>query len=116
MPVGLEVADSVHVDLSLEEFSVWLVADSDENAFAIEILFGPRSQVAQTHTGDALFVSAENLCEFSVPQKLNLLVTERLLLHNFRRAQLIATMSHVHARRIASQKSRFFHRRITAAN
>src|ERR1043166_4853603 len=116
MPVGLKVTHGIHVDLSFEEVSVRLVTDGDEDAFAIEILFAARIRIPQTHAGHALLVSAQNLCEFSVPEKLNLLVSERLLLHDFRGAKFVATMRDVHARSIARQKSRFFHCGVAAAN
>src|SRR5436190_13168371 len=116
MPVGLEVAHGIHVDLPFEKFSVRLVTNGDKDTFASEIPFGARNRITQTHSGHALLVSAENLCELSVPKKFYLFVSQRLFLHNLRRAQFVATMRYVDARRVASKKSRFFHRRVTAAN
>jgi hypothetical protein len=61
-------------------------------------------------------VRPENLDEFGIPKELNLLVSQRLVLHDLRRPQFVATMGHVNARGITRQERSFFHCRVAATD
>src|SRR5215471_7428470 len=76
MPVGLEVAHGIHVNLSFEEVCIRLVTDSDKDALAVKVPFAAIEYIPQAHAGDAVFVRAENLGQFRIPKKFNLLVAE----------------------------------------
>src|SRR5207244_12838272 len=73
-------------------------------------------RISQADTGHTVFRRSQNLLDFGVPNKLNLLVAKRLLLHDFRSAQLIASVHDKDARCITSQERRFLHRGVTAAD
>ena len=63
-----------------------------------------------------MFLSSDDLLDRRIPDKLDLLVSKRLLLHNLRRAQFVAAMDHVNFGGVAREKSRLFHCRVTAAD
>ena len=112
----LQISNVVHVQLSLEQIRVRLVTDRHKHARAIKDRLLTRLQIAKTNTSHTILRRAENLLNRRIPDKLDLLVFERLLLHDLRRAQLVATMNDVNFSGVARQKSGLFHRRIATAN
>src|SRR5688572_29353691 len=58
----------------------------------------------------------ENFINCSVPDEFNLFIAKRLVLHDFRRAQLVAPVNDEHARSIARQERSLFHRSVAAAD
>src|SRR5262249_25107649 len=113
---SLQVTDLVHLQLALEQVSVRPVTDRDKDARTLENSFRTRLQIAKPNPSDAVLLRSENLLDRRVPNKLDLLVSERLLLHDLRGAQLVATMNNVNLPRVARQKRRLFHGCVTAAN
>src|SRR5262247_4138368 len=110
-----DIPDLVHVEPSFEQLSVWLVTDGDEDAGARERTFLARLQVAQDHSIDTVLLSTDNLLHSGVPDKLDLLVSERLLLHDLRRSQFVASMNDVNLRGVTRQERSFLHCRVAAA-
>src|SRR5437868_3648981 len=116
MSVGLKVSDGIHFDLSHKEIGVWFVADRDKDTFAIQREMLSISGVPQANPSHSMIWGAENFLHICVPDELYLLVSKRLLLHNFRRPKFVATMNDIDSRCIPSQKRRFLHRRVAAAD
>lgn len=79
---GSDIANLVHLQLSLEEFRIWLVADGNEDALAREDAFCTSLEIAQAHTCDSSLPCAEDLFNRGVPDEINLIVFERFLLHD----------------------------------
>src|SRR6266567_1845513 len=74
------------------------------------------TRVSQANARHSMLRGAENLLHVGVPNKFNLLVTKRFLLHDLRRAQLVATMNNVNFRSVSCQECRLFHCRIATAD
>ncbi len=111
-----EIANLIHLKLSFEEFGIGLVPDRNEDAFASEDTLFVIRQVTQTDTCDAGLLRAENLLNGRVPDEINFLVFESFFLHDLRCAQLITPVYYCHTRSIASEKVRFLHGCVTAAD
>src|SRR5262249_3241902 len=109
-------ADLVHLKLAFEDRRVRLVADGDEDAFAYKDSLLAGVDVLDAGAADAVFRVAENLFDGRVPEEVNFRILERLVLHDLRRAQVIAAMHHGDVRGVARQERRLFHRRIAAAD
>ena len=75
-----------------------------------------RLGVFQAHARHAALRRAENLQHLGVPDEINLLVFEGLLLHDLRGAQGIAAVNDDDARGVARQKRRLLHRGVAAAD
>ena len=112
---GFEIADRVHLQPAAKHVCVRLVPDGDEDAFALEDAFLFGHVVVEAHARDARLRRADDLFDLCVPDEIDLLVIERLLLHDLRRAQLFASVDDCDARSVARQKRRLFHRRVAAA-
>src|SRR5438105_7512608 len=85
-------------------------AGTGKNAFLISL------QVAQPHAGNTRVRFSKNLLDGRVPNKLDLLVLKSFLLHDFRSPQFVATVNYINLGSVSSQKSRFFHRCVAAAD
>src|SRR5689334_14067935 len=101
MAVGDDIANRIHIDLTLEKIRVGLVTNRDKDAFAFQVEMLSVTRVSQAHAGYSIFRRAENLLHISVPNKFDLLVTKRLLLHDLRSAQFFAAMDDINFRGIA---------------
>src|SRR6185503_4119397 len=116
MPGSLYVTDLVHLEPALEQIGVWFMSDGDEHARTRKRPLSPSLQVAQNHSRHTIFRRSDDLLNSSVPDEFDLWIVKRLVLHDLRRTQLIATMNNVNFRRITRQKSRFFHGGISTAH
>src|SRR6185503_13382315 len=102
--------------LGFEQIVVWSVSDGDEYARTSKRPLSTSLQFAQNHSLHTIVRRSDDLLNSSVPDKFDLWIVKRLVLHDLRRAQLIATMNNVNFRRITRQKSRFFHGGISTAH
>src|SRR5688572_5312068 len=116
MSGSLDVADLVHVEPAFEKVRVWLVTDGDKHAGAWKLALLACLQIAQPHAIHAILLRSENLLHGRVPDKLDLLIMERLVLHDLRSAQLVAPVNDINFRRVAREESSFLHRRVPATD
>src|ERR1041384_4714065 len=116
MSGSLQIPNLVHVQLAFEQLSVRLVTNRNEHTLTMKNLLFARLQISQTNTRNTMYLRSQNLLHTRIPDKLDLLVLERLILHDLRRAQLIATMNDVNLRGITRQKRGLFHRSVAATN
>ena len=82
MPRGFQVTHRIHIQLALEKVSVRSVTDGDEDSFTGEDARCTVRQIFQVHASDALLHVSQNLLDGCIPDKLDLIVVECLLLHD----------------------------------
>ena len=110
-PHGAVLGD---VELVVHEVRARVVADRDENARDREFPGGSVDGVAQQQARHR--VVADHVDDLAVPDELDLLVGERAVLHDLRRAQLVAAVDHVDLRGELGEEGRLLHGRVAAAD
>ena len=98
--------------LVVHEVGARVVADCDENPGHGQFSRRAVDRVAQQQARDR--VTAEDIGDLAVPDELDLLVRERTVLHDLRRAQLVAAVHDVDLRGELRQERRLLHRRVAA--
>src|SRR5829696_6035264 len=92
------------------------MADGHKHSCARKDSFFSGFNVQETNSLHTFFLRSENLHDLRIPNKLDLLVSERFLLHDLRRPQLVAAVNDINFRSVTRQESRFFHRGVTTTN
>src|SRR5581483_11336625 len=112
--LGEDVSFLIHLDLAFEDRGVWAMADGDEDAGAGQLRGLAGHDVAELDAGDDLI--AQDILDDAVPEKGDLIVLERAVLHDLGGAELVATMDNGDASRELSQEDGLFHRTVAAAD
>src|SRR6266508_313684 len=111
-----DVANLIHLQLAPEEFRVGFMSDCNEDAGSRHNSLLAGFQIAQAYPGDARLRFSKNLLDSCIPDELDFRVLKSFVLHDLGRTQFVAPMNKINFRSVSSQKSRFFHGRVTAAN
>ncbi len=109
-----DIAFLVHIDLALEDGSIWFVPNGDKDALNGQGMFFAGFQIAQPQPIDCLI--SRHLFDGCIPDETNLGMLESAFLHNLAGAQAIAAMNDGDVRGIFCQEERLFHSGIAAAN
>src|SRR6266545_1519791 len=111
----LEIAHVVHLELAPEQPGVRLVADPHEQPLHREHAGPAVLRALEAQAGHRLAV-AEHVLDGAVPHELDLRVPARLLLHDLRRAQLVAPVDEVHLGRVLREERRLLDGGVASAH
>ena len=103
---SLQITNLVHLELPFEQIRYSACDRSPQTRPNNQTCFpSPVFKLCRRTPVTPCFLRPENLLHPSVPDKLDLLVSKRLLLHDLRRSQLVATMNHINFRGVTRQET-----------
>src|SRR5262245_18278712 len=114
--LSFDVALSIEIDLSLEDFSIRIVPDSNEQAINFQMGGVAGLHIPQFQTLYTTFLGAEHFLDDRVENELDFRVPQCPILHNLRRTWDVATVNPGYFSRKLRQEGGFFHRRIVASD
>src|SRR5712692_5734851 len=110
-----QITDFIHLELTPKELGIGRMADTDENSVARFESLLARADVLQLHARHLALGRIEHVADTRVPDELDLLVTQKPVLHDLGSAHFVPAMDDVHRTRVAGQMKCFFGRRVTAS-
>src|SRR5439155_2642900 len=114
--ISLDVTHFIHFEMPAKQSRIRRMADADKDP--VERLQSLRASPGVSHfdAGHLALIRIQNVHNYGVPQRLDLLVAEQAVLHDFRSAELVAAMNEQDLVRESGEKQRLFGGRVSAAD